>query len=221
MAEHEGPDAGARCQRQRRRQPQGAGPDFDEHPRPPTRAWVRSPHGTRQRKPRRDEPARHVGPPAPCASCTLGEEAARKRWHVRIGTAGARVVRVRNAQASGASDTNGVRTMVCAVPRGHGIGSAGSRARTRHRRPFDALRIPRPSAEAVKQAHTKAPTCRRRLRTPGPLETIFPLGGPMRAGSPPRHAPWPRRRSRRHSASRPRALCRPAASGTRSSTRTG
>ena len=56
-----------------------------------------------------------------------------------------------------ASEANSVRTMVCAVPRGHGIGSACSRALTRHRRPFDALRKPRPSAEAVRQAHTNAP----------------------------------------------------------------
>ena len=120
-----------------------------------------------------------------------------------------------------ASEANSVRTMVCAVPRGHGIGSACSRALTRHRRPFDALRMPRPSAEAVRQAHTSAPTCRRRVRTPGPLETMFPLRRPTRAESLPRHAPWPRRRSRRRSVSRPHAPCHRAASGPRSSTRTG
>ena len=100
MAEHERHDARARCERRCRRQRQGAGPDFDGDPRPPACAWVRSPHGTRQRKPCRDEPPRHAGPPAPCASCPLGEEAARKRWHVRIGMAGAFAIPLRNAQAT-------------------------------------------------------------------------------------------------------------------------
>ena len=190
MAGQEGPNPSAQFKRQRRRQRQGAGPDWVADPRRPTRAWARSPNNKRQRQPRNGEPLGHPGPPAPCASRTLGEEAARKQWHVRIGTAGARVVRVRNAQATGASDTSGVRTMVCAVPRGHGIGSAGSRARTRHRRPFDALRIPRPSAEAFRQAHTNAPTCRQRLRTTRPLETMFPVH-PARARSLPPPAPWP------------------------------
>ena len=101
MARQEGPNPSGRCQRQRRRQRQGVGPDWVTDPRRPTCAWARSPNNKRQRQPRNGEPLGHPGPPAPCVSRTLGEEAARKRWHVRIGTAGARVVRVRNAQATG------------------------------------------------------------------------------------------------------------------------
>lgn len=175
MVKHEGPDAWARCEIRYRCQRQGTGPESDEDPRPPTSSWVRSPNDTRQRKPSKDEPPRHPGPPTSRGSGTLGEEAARKRWHARIGMIGALAMQVRNAQATGASEANGVRTVVCTVPRGHDVESACSRELSPDRRPRDALRCPSPQRRLPAGPRTLFPCRWTTVTNCGRLETMFPL----------------------------------------------